>query len=350
MFKSHGGKKSAASLPFVIFRMLLSFTIFFILLFGLYSAYTHFSGVDPLRMDPQALILNLKSSKNPNEFITKLAQEIKLPDPQNALGIATANPTAVASNSAASANPTTNSPVLFSFLLVADSHNESNYLQKALEQGKSKAKNLKLVIGLGDYTEVGTIKELTAAKKEFDAAGIRYFLTAGDHDLWDSRDKQKAATENFVSVFGEAYQSFNQDGVQFLIINNSDNYIGLGQSQQQWLDQELARIKTTAPPRLILTFMHEPLFHPSSTRVMGKVDDKLLNESKNLIRLLKNNNVKEVFYGDIHYYTRYSEPETGLSMMTVGAVASLRNTQSPRFAIVTVYQDGTYQVEDVEIK
>ena len=96
--------------------------------------------------------------------------------------------------------------------------------------------------------------------------------------------------------------------------------------------------------------MHEPLYHPSSDRVMGKTEPNLKKEAQDLIKLFKSSGVSEVFAGDIHFFTGYVEPQTGLKMTTVGSLASLRNVQSPRFVVVSVFDDGGYEVEDIEVK
>ena len=100
----------------------------------------------------------------------------------------------------------------------------------------------------------------------------------------------------------------------------------------------------------MFTFVHEPLYHPSSARIMGKSEDNLKKEAKSLAKSLKDAGIKELFAGDIHYFTRYQDPDSGLAMTTVGAVASQRNTQNPRYAVVHVYEDLSYDVEDVEIR
>ena len=50
--------------------------------------------------------------------------------------------------------------------LVSDSHNENDLLEKALAQAAGEGINF--VIGLGDYTNTGTVEELQAAKNVFD--------------------------------------------------------------------------------------------------------------------------------------------------------------------------------------
>lgn len=333
MFRRHYQRRRSFLL-FVILRLFLSLIIFAILVGGIYAAYKQFSGVDPKGLDPKALvsgILNFKdfNFKNFNFFEEKNITENKNVIPQD------------------SSKPVSRN-LLFKFALVADSHNENNYLKQALKQAKES--KVALVIGLGDYTEVGTIKELQDAKNAFDEAGIRYFVTAGDHDLWDSRDKQKSAVDNFNQVFGPTFQAFSYEGVKFLVLDNSDNYGGLSEDQLKWLKFELDKAKKEQGLKLILAFLHEPLYHPSSTRVMGKVEIKLVDQAKEIAQILKNGGVKGVFGGDIHYFSQYSDPASGLSMTTVGAVASQRNAQLPRFAIVSVFDDGSYTVEDMEIK
>ncbi|MBI2599986.1 hypothetical protein HYW43_03645 [Candidatus Daviesbacteria bacterium] len=83
---------------------------------------------------------------------------------------------------------------------------------------------------------------------------------------------------------------------------------------------------------------------------MGSVENKLKLQAKSLIFQFKAAGVLKIFAGDIHYFSEYEEPETKLSMVTVGAVGIERNPQSPRFAVVTVMADGSTKVEDAEIK
>lgn len=321
---------------FVIFRLLLSLIIFAILVGGIYSAYKQFSGVDPKGIDPKALISGIITTRDFGSLLKIFSVDIK----QNQSIIPQDTPE---NSSTQNQNLNKKTAPLFKFALVSDSHNENNYLQQALVQAKTK--NVKFIIGLGDYTEVGTVKELQDAKREFDEVGLRYFAAAGDHDLWDSRDKQKLSLENFNQVFGPAFQSFSFEGVKFLILDNSDNYAGLSEDQFKWLNFELGKTS-----KLTLAFLHEPLYHPSSAHTMGWVSANLKDQAEKLTKVLKDGGVKEVFAGDIHFFGRYTEPKKGLPMTTIGAVASQRNAQLPRFAIVEIFDDYSYNVEDVEVK
>lgn len=349
MFRRHY-KKRSNNIIFVIFRLALSVVIFAVLLGGLYSAYKQFSGLDPLKLDPGAIFSELLAGRVPEGFLktlsfSKATQELSEQINQKTL-----------SQQRSKEIPSETSPeqpkipkMVFKFLVVADSHSDNTNLSKALSQTKRDFPDLKFIIGLGDYTEVGTIQELKNAKKELDSSGLRYFLIPGDHDLWDCRNKNLVPTACFMEVFGPSYQSFTFNNFRFLLLNNSDNYQGIDSEQQEWITNELTKAREEGGSG-ILAFVHEPLYHPSSDHVMGWVEKSLKSQATNLIFQLKEAGVKKVFSGDIHYFSEYSEPQTTLAMVTVGAITIERNPQAPRFAVVSVFEDGSTEVEDVEIR
>lgn len=338
MFRKHSGRRSANPI-IALFRLILSLTMLVVLLAGTYSAYKHFSGLDPLKIDPQSLVVNVLGVRTPDQ-LKQVLSAIKLP-----AKITDQISTNLPGQSPA---PDKTGP-LFSFLMVADSHSDNVNLRKAITQAKQNYPNLQFIIGLGDYTEVGTLEEFKNAKAEFDLSTLRYFLLAGDHDLWDSRDKQNDPLLNFRQTFGPSYQSFNFKNFRFILLYNSDNYIGMSDEQLKWLSAELGKAQNEQSKGTVV-FVHEPLYHPSSDHVMGRVEKDLKLQARSLSYQLKNAGVKKVFAGDTHIFGEYEEPETKLAMVTIGAVTVDRNPQTPRFAVGYVFEDGTVRVEDVEIK
>ncbi len=332
--KHHQGRRSANPI-YILFRLILSLMMFAVLLAGAYSAYKHFAGLDPLKLDPQVIVKDLLKARTPDQLSAVLSS-LKLSPKINNI-------------------PSTNSAISFKFILVADSEGENINLGKAIQQAKG-AGDLSFIIGLGDYTQVGTIDQLKAAKAELDSAGLRYFLVPGDHDLWDSRDKKNEAAFNFKQVFGPNFQSFNYQGYLFLLLDNSDNYLGFSKDQLDWVSTQLDKVThpseggKTDSVKAIFVFIPSPLYHPSSDHYMGKTDSSLKQQAQAMILQLKQAGVKEVFAGDIHYFSEYEEPVTKLPMMTVGALATDRNPQSPRYAVVSVYDDGSARVDDTQIK
>lgn len=348
MFKKHYQKRSP-NIVIVLFRMVLSMVMFVVLVVGIYTAYKHFSGLDPLKLDPQAILSELMAGRVPTNFLNVLSS-VKLTN-----GLAKQINQKVLGQQASKQVPSELSSLpkeataAFKFLLVADSHTDNVDLHKAIDQAKNQVPDLKFIIGLGDYSDVGTVDELKNAKQEFDSSAIRYFVLAGDHDLWDSRNKQLPPTTNFNQVFGPVYQSFAYDNFLFLLLDDSDDYKGLGDTQPKWLEDELEKA-TGQPFKGIFVFLHEPLFHPSSDHVMGKTEPSLKQQARDLMYQLRSAGVKKIFAGDIHLSSEYNEPVTGLAMVTVGAVTVERNPQAPRYAVVSVFEDGKTLVNDIEIK
>lgn len=347
MFRKHNSRRSNPL--FIAFRLILSLSMFLALLAGLYSAYKHFSGLDPLKLDPKAILTEVLAGKIPQQLITVLSSNKLTQDISNQINQKTSSQSKKIStrenlqyeNQAVSSKP------LFKFLALADSHNDNINLKKAITYAKEKYPDLAFIIGLGDYTDVGTIDELKKAKVELDSSGLRYFVVPGDHDFWDSRNRGLPPNSNFREVFGPSYQSFTFEDFRLILLNNSDNYLGMDEEQLRWLQIELEKGQES---KGIYVFLHEPLYHPSSDHFMGRVTGELKQQAKSLIYQLKEAGVKKVFSGDIHYFSEYEEGETKLSMVTIGAVTTERNPQTPRFAVVWVFENGEIKVEDVEIK
>src|SRR3989338_5695077 len=158
MFKKHYQKRSP-NILFVLFRLLLSMVMLVVLAVGIYAAYKHFSGIDLLKLDPQAVV-NSVLIIVPSSF--KIGSKTLPILPNNQLVLEKSTPDTAATPA-------------FRFLLIADSHSDNDDLSKAVAQAKAFYPDLEFIIGLGDYSDVGTIAELNNAKKELDSSGLRYF-------------------------------------------------------------------------------------------------------------------------------------------------------------------------------
>lgn len=235
--------------------------------------------------------------------------------------------------------------------LVADSHNENDLLAKALRQAQGKGINF--VIGLGDYTNLGTIEELKAARAKFDESKLEYFVTAGDRDGWENREEAlrrsgvgvgDAGSSNFREVFGEASRFFDREGIRFVILDNSDIYKGISDEDWQMLQgltlQEAPQGETLSGLKgLTFVFAHKTPFHPESKHVMGEDSEQVSRQARKLMNILEENGVDGFFSGDLHFFAQFKSPGQSVRITTVGAVSSERNFQGPRFSVLTVYDD-----------
>lgn len=232
---------------------------------------------------------------------------------------------------------------ILKFAILADSHNDNDLLAKALDSAKSQGASF--VIGLGDYTNIGTVDELKAAKEVFDKSGLTYYATAGDHDLWDSRNRGQNPLANFNNIFGKTNHQIGNNDIQIDILDNSDIYRGMDPGTWSLVTDSLKK-----PSKLRFVMAHKTPFHPDSKHIMGAESREVAKQADRLIKLIEENKVDGFFSGDLHFFAKFQSPSQSVKITTVGAVTDDKNFQGPRFGIVKVYGDYSWEVEDLEIR
>jgi len=238
------------------------------------------------------------------------------------------------------------------FAIVSDSEGDSENLAKAL--AGAKANNASFVIGLGDWTQLGMINDLSSAQKVFADSGMEYFVTAGDRDLWDSRDKGNRALANFEAVFGNPTQEIDKNGVKIVLVDNSDIYQGISAG-----DWDLLKTALNKTSNLTLVMSHKAPYHPQTAHIMGSERESVAKQAQDYINLLEQKKIGGFFSGDIHFYAKFlsrgqsasgGNSQNRIQMNTIGAVNRERNFQGASFAIVRVFDDYTWNSESIDIK
>lgn len=233
--------------------------------------------------------------------------------------------------------------LLFKVSLMADSHEDNGLLAQAL----TKSKNMDVVAAfdLGDLTNLGVIDALEAAKTVLDKSGLTYYVLPGDHDLWKS-----VGPGNFINVFGKNYRSVKIDGYKFVMLDNSANYTLISTEEMAWFKWELKDAD--------FVLLSQPIYHPKNNIVMGVVKGEevadVLAQSKEILDLIQKSNVMAVIAADQHMSSQNPDSvRDSLSHIVVGAVTKTHdgiiNLQTPKFAVLSVYDDGTYNVADVPL-
>jgi predicted MPP superfamily phosphohydrolase len=233
---------------------------------------------------------------------------------------------------------------LIQFAVMGDIHSDWENFRKALERAKKEMGDKGLVIVIGDLTTIGKKNELLEAKKILDESGLKYFVIPGNHDIWWGR---KYKQDVWQEVFGKSFQSFKNNGVKFILINNADGEGGLegyeGFGQQEWLTKEVEECLKV----YCLVFMHIPLNHPNSLHVMGEENPAVASQAAELIKLFVDNKVHEVFAGHLHFSSEYELG--GLKTIVVGAVTQERNFQSPKFLEVSINGETDKELDKTEV-
>ena len=83
---------------------------------------------------------------------------------------------------------------------------------------------------------------------------------------------------------------------------------------------------------------------------MGEGSRQVADQANRLIELIEKNKISGFFSGDLHFFATFNSPSGSVKMTTVGAASSERNFQGPRFAVLTINNDYSWEVEDVEVR
>jgi hypothetical protein len=247
--------------------------------------------------------------------------------------------------------------LLFNVAVMSDIHEDTQNLEKALNLAKNKG--VKKVFILGDITNYGDVINLNKVKSVLDKSGLEYFVLPGDHDL-----AQSVSTANFTKVFGIENQVVTVEGFKFLLFDNSFNFTKIGVPQISWLQNNIigTDFVLLAQPLYTkeLTPFFEKIYMGSSstdpeTEALKLKQEEVRDQGVSLLNLIRSeNNVKAIFAGEHHKSSKLVDSNrSSLEHYVVGAVSSTINEypqniiQTPRFSLLSVFKDRTYQVEDI---
>ena len=228
--------------------------------------------------------------------------------------------------------------------VLSDSHNDLENLKKALEKSASLA--VGKIVFLGDYTDWGEEVNLEKSKVLMDEIGIDYVSLPGDHDLGETRDEA-----NFVKVFGKTYGVWEDGGLRFMYFDNSKNFTIINPETIVWFRSKINDID--------FLFLSQPLMTSDMSRVMGIIDgvkdEAVYSQNKELLEMIRTSRVRAIISGDLHSSSHLVDPvRAALQHYSVGAVLKSQsleklNLQSPRFAVLSISNDGSYSIDDIAI-
>lgn len=233
--------------------------------------------------------------------------------------------------------------IVFKIAIIADSENDFDDLNKALE--RIKTLDVYEVVHLGDLTEWGDIGSMTKIKEYLDNSKLNYVVIPGDHDLAESvGNKDVTGLANFIQVYGNNYHILNTNGMKIVILDNSANYTPISNTLVSWFKTQVTNAD--------FVMLSQPLYHPTNSRTMGVVDTQptplVVDQALLLLDMIRKSNVKAIIAADQHISSENVDPVRGdLQHIVVGALIRTRNLQTPRFSLLTVYSDKSFTTEDV---
>ncbi len=233
--------------------------------------------------------------------------------------------------------------ILFKIAIIADSENDYDNLNKALE--KVKTLNVYEVVHLGDLTEWGDVGSMMKIKEYLDNSKLNYVTIPGDHDLAESvGNKDVTGLANFTQVYGDNFHILNTNGMKIVILDNSANYTPISNTLVEWFKAQVVNAD--------FVMLSQPLYHPTNSRAMGIVDGEptpvVVAQALLLLDMIRKSNVKAIIAADQHISSENADPvKSDLKHIVVGALTKARNLQTPRFSLMTVYNDKSFTTEDV---
>lgn len=147
------------------------------------------------------------------------------------------------------------------------------------------------VIDTGDVTEAGRPEEYARFLEGTTGLAIPFYCAPGNHDArWAPLGK-----EAFTNAFKKLYQSFDHNGVHFVLLDSTvllEHWGHFDTAQLKWLESDLKKLKKDTP---VLLFFHH---------WVGRENSMVDNEEA-LLRLIAPYNIVAMFVGhghsDIHW-------------------------------------------------
>ncbi len=234
------------------------------------------------------------------------------------------------------AKPPTDTPLVAKIALVSDSHSDVETFSKVLNLIVQDRPDI--LIHLGDVSAAGEQTDLEAMKQLIDQTSLVYYVLPGDHDYnWVPRYD----LTNFLNVFyngvpGSINQVIEIKGYQLILYENSLGTQGVSGPSLSWVRSLLRQDSDTAY-RGRFVFTSAPPINPYFS-------DKQDVEGRELLDLLADANIEQVFSGDMHIYARFTDDATGITITTVGASGSYKNPL-PQYVMLELYEDGTFDIK-----
>ena len=170
----------------------------------------------------------------------------------------------------------------FSFIQITDTHisedkTTHDNLNNLLKNIKLKQTEAAFILNTGDITEFGSNEEFANYKTIINSSQLKLHHTMGNHDVrWSNTGKK-----HFENYLGHLYQSFDYDGVHFILLDSGlllEQYGHFSSEQLHWLEQDLKRNGTKKP---VILSAHHPLF----------LDKKYVDNENDLLKIIENYNI-----------------------------------------------------------
>ncbi len=192
----------------------------------------------------------------------------------------------------------------FTFAHITDSHigvpGYAESLVAALKDMDTSFPEVAFVIHTGDVTDLGLEDEFTSYAQTIKASKRKIYAVTGNHDTrWSDNGK-----EAFKKHVGPTYQSFEHNGVRFVLLDVAmlvEQYAHFDGQQMAKLEQELRALPSGQPA--VLAMHHPPL-----------TDGRYYDNDYEFADMIRRYNVPLICDGHGHTFERYTINNTTYAM------------------------------------
>jgi hypothetical protein len=227
-------------------------------------------------------------------------------------------------------------PDSFSFALFGDPQVHADSVHRLGRFAADvRKRDIAFFAALGDLTHDATEAEVSVIKAAFDSVGVPYYVTTGNHDLF-----QAGGWERFQAVFGPAtYSVVIAERIKLIFIDTAEGAIG--PTQFEWLESEL----DDQGRHIKIVGTHFPLYD-GVTPMMWRLGSTA--ERTKLESMLRDYGAWAYASGHIHGW-RHTEVE-GVNHFICGTMApGALDYGTPGYLLLTFAHDSlTWQKIDFE--
>ncbi len=256
---------------------------------------------------------------------------------------------------------------LFEFIVIADTHYMIDPTGQQVEFGSRRRQTARaehalqlvaaltadlatpLVIHMGDLIQEFPERPTFALARNEALAqlakhGVQPRYVAGNHDVGDKPDPTMPASwvtaeflADYHSRFGRSWDSWDQDGLHFVVLNSQimNSTLPEAAEQAQWLETDLAGHDN----QRIFLFLHLPPFlHDDQEPDLGHYDNLAEPARSWLLKLVQHYRVERLFAAHVHWSFFNTVDET--LYQTVPSVAFTRPGFSELFAAPPPAEQG----------
>ncbi len=186
----------------------------------------------------------------------------------------------------------------------------------------------------GDLTENGLTLEFSTSQRDLWQIGVPYYVTIGNHDLY-----QQDSWEKWLQYFGPSVYSIQLSNfLQIIFLDTASGLIG--KKQMDWLENEL---KNSLKKTIVVS--HYPIYNGKSPSIWRLSSAE---ERYKLLSMFRDSDVLAYISGHYHGFEHYSISD--MHHFTVGSMYPKSLDSGTHGYLLCSFKNGNFEWEKIELE